>query len=152
MKKLLLLLTVIGMITSIKAQWVTRNIDNGLDDPYKIAYCTSSSEGGVLKMEQFNGGVSVYIRGTYYCDNSLLVDFGFVVNKELKRYTMRAYKSENSKSVFFMDNIFDEENAEFLSDFQNCTKLRVRVNETHCSTEYYEFDMTGSSKALNFMK
>jgi hypothetical protein len=38
---------------------------------------------------------------------------------------------------------------EFLADFKAASSVRIRVNDTTCDTEIYEFKMTGSTAAFN---
>ena len=38
---------------------------------------------------------------------------------------------------------------EFLADFKAASAVRIRVNDTTCDTEIYEFKMTGSTAAFN---
>jgi hypothetical protein len=149
MKQLLFIIAL--ATTTIKAQWSYEKVDNGLDEPYRIAYCMDNSKKGLLKLEAGDSAVSLYILGSYFCDESILLDMGLIVNGESKKYAFIAYKSSNSKILFFMDNILEERHAEFLKDFKACSSLLVRVNESHCTSEYYKFNMSGSTAALTFM-
>lgn len=137
--------------TTLKAQWSYQKIDNGLDEPYRIAYCVGSSNKGILKLESDDSAVALYVVGAYFCDESLTIDLGLMVNGVSKKYSFQAFKSSNSKVLFFMDNILDAEHAEFLKDFKACSSLLLRVNESHCTSEYYKFNMSGSTAALTFM-
>ena len=38
-----------------------------------------------------------------------------------------------------------------LDDFKACSSIKLRVNDTTCDSEIYEFKMTGSTAALNFV-
>jgi len=151
MKKLIITLSLLLSISTLKAQWSYEKIDNGLDDPYRIAYCVGSSQKGILKLESDDSAVALYVMGTYFCDESLTIDLGLIVNGVSKKYSFLAFKSSNSKVLFFMDNILDAEHAEFLKDFKACSSLLLRVNESHCTSEYYKFNMSGSTAALAFM-
>jgi hypothetical protein len=151
MRTLIIILTLFTSINTLRGQWSYEKVDNGLDDPYRIAYCMDNSKKGLLKLEADDSAVSLYIVGSYFCDESILLDMGLIVNGESKKYAFIAYKSSNSKILFFMDNILEERHAEFLKDFKACSSLLVRVNESHCTSEYYKFNMSGSTAALNFM-
>lgn len=151
MRTLIIILTLFTSINTLRGQWSYEKVDNGLDDPYRIAYCMDNSKKGLLKLEADDSAVSLYIVGSYFCDESILLDMGLIVNGESKKYAFIAYKSSNSKILFFMDNILEERHAEFLKDFRACSSLLVRVNESHCTSEYYKFNMSGSTAALAFM-
>jgi hypothetical protein len=149
MKNLLIIIAL--MATTAKAQWVTKNVDNGIDEPYHIAYCMSSSDGGILKLEENYGEIAFYIAGRYFCSDNPIVDIGIRVNGETHRYHIVGRKSRDNKSVFLIDNLLEDERADFLQDFKNASSLVMRVNEEHCTDEYYTFVMAGSTKAFNFM-
>jgi len=152
MRKLILTVAAIMAVASTaKAQWSYEKIDNGLDEPYRIAYCVGNSNKGILKLESDDSAIALYVVGNYFCDESLTIDLGLMVNGQSKKYSFQAFKSSNSKVLFFMDNILDAEHAEFLKDFKACSSLLLRVNESHCTSEYYKFNMSGSTAALTFM-
>lgn len=133
------------------SQWVTKKVDNKIDLPYKIAYCTSSNQRGLLKIENVEGELSLYVTGSYFCDEVLSVDLAFVIGSETKRYSIEGYKSSDSRTVFLVDNLLAEENSEMLSDFKKCSQVVMRVNESHCTSEMYKFIMTGSTSAVQYM-
>jgi hypothetical protein len=49
-------------------------------------------------------------------------------------------------------NILDESNEDLLYYFKVCTKIKFRYNYSDCEPEVYEFNMSGSAAALNFMR
>ena len=151
MKKLNLLLLLVVLTNTSFGQWVTKNVDNGIDDPYRIAYCMSTSDRGILKLEESGGEIAFYVAGNYFCSDYPIVDIGIKVGEETNRYRVIGRKSRDSKTVFLIDNLLAEERADFLRDFKNATSLTMRVNEEHCTDEYYKFIMTGSTKAFTFM-
>jgi hypothetical protein len=150
MKKLNLLLLIVLSNTSF-GQWVTENIDNGIDIPYPIAYCMSTSDRGILKLEENRGEIAFYVTGSYFCSDNPIVDIGIKVNGETNRYRLVGRKSRDSKTVFLIDNLLENERANFVRDFKNASSLIMRVNEEHCTDEYFAFIMRGSTKAFNFM-
>lgn len=146
-------------------QWTTENVDNGLDDPYKIAY-TASNNGAFLKLESMQSStgspcdVMFYISGGYHCDEKPLVNISFLINGVYEKYTVQGYTSEDSKTVFFgMLNDFKiiegysiyETTINLVQQFKSATSVKIRINESHCEDDYYEFSMSGSSAAYNFM-
>lgn len=151
MKKILFVILALVFAMPAYSQWVTKRVDNKIDLPYKIAYCTSSSQRGLLKMENVDGELSIYVTGSYFCDESPIVEIAFVIGSESKRYSITGNKSSDSRTVFLVDNLLSEENTEMLSDFKKCSQVVIRVNEIHCTSEMYRFTMTGSTAAVQFM-
>lgn len=153
MKKLIILsiLTLISSVTSY-AQWVTKTVDNKLDAPYKIAYCIDvSNKKSVLKLETVGEQLAFYITGSYFCDETPTVDIGLIVNGESKKYSVQAIKSSDSKALFLIEDLLAPEQLDFFKDLKACTSAIIRVNETHCSSDIFKFNMTGSTKAVTFM-
>ena len=146
MKKLLLALATVTLFTTTSfSQWVSKKIDNGFDNPYYIAY-TQDGQDAFLKLENYKG-IAFYISGVYVCDESVGVDISFLVNGEYQKYYTTANVSDNRKTVFLVDDLNSD--PEFLSDFKAASAVRIRINDTTCDTEIYEFKMTGSTSAFN---
>jgi hypothetical protein len=136
------------IVSFANAQWTYRNIDNGFDEPYKIAH-SAVNNNGFVKLEEDEGTIFFYLQGTYFCDEYPDVDLVYVVNGQNKKYNIQGFKTSNSTIIVLS---FDLLNDEMLNDFKNCTTLKIRVNETHCRTDVYTFNMSKSSSALNFVK
>ena len=143
------LLITIGLVLSYtaSAQWTYETVNNGLDEPYRIAY-TADNDGSWLKLENVKGEVSFYISGGYTCEDYVTVDVSFLVSGVYKKYTFSAVTSADGENVFFMDNLLI---ADCLADFKACTSLKLRVNDTSCGADTFEFKMSGSTVALNFV-
>jgi hypothetical protein len=139
------------MMDYASCQWITKLVDNGIDEKYRISYCMASSKTSVLKLETVDSAISLYLTGSYYCDDYLTIDIGLAVNGETKRYSFESYKSSDSKTIFIIDNLLDLSNSDFLRDFKNSSQLNLRVNESHCEISYYKFNMSGSTNAIAFM-
>ena len=146
MKTLLLILGLVLSYTA-SAQWTYKTMDNGFDEPYKIAY-TAINAGSWLKLENVKGEVSFYISGGYTCEDNVIVDISFMVNGAYKKYTYYAETSSDKTDVFIIDNLLIED---CLADFKSCTTLKLRINDATCGEETYEFKMSGSTAALNFV-
>jgi hypothetical protein len=151
MKKTILFFLAILLATPAFSQWVNKTVDNKLDPKYKIAYCRSTNEKGLLKIENMDGELAFYLQGSYFCDKYPSLDLAFVIGSETKRYSITGYTTDDNKVIFLYYNLLDEENKELLSDIKKCSSLVMRVNESHCSTEIYTFTMTGSTSAVTFM-
>jgi hypothetical protein len=145
MKKLLVLVSVSLFSFTALSQWVVTKIDNGFDTPYKIAY-TEDGQSEFLKLENYKG-IAFYIGGVYVCDESVTVDISFLVNGEYQKYTTVGKVSDNHKTLFMVDDLNSD--LEFLADFKAASSVRIRINDTTCDTEIYEFKMTGSTAAYN---
>jgi len=91
----------------------------------------------------------LYLYGTYFCDDVISCDIVFTVDGIDKKYTIKGIKSSDNKILFFDDDLFSDKN--FKNDFIASTKVKIRVNESHCGTEYYTFTMSGSTAAYNFI-
>ena len=150
MKKVLFSLLASSLSLPAYSQWVTKNVDNHIDDPYKIAYCSGTNQ-GLLKLENVGGELAFYVSGSYICEDYPVVDIGFVIGTESKKYSIKAYTSSDSHTVFIIDNLLDENNSEMLNDFKKCSSVVMRINESHCEDEYYTFNMSGSTRAVEFM-
>ena len=145
--KTLLLILGLALSYTASAQWKYETVNNGLDEPYRIAY-TAENDGSWLKLENVKGEVSFYIAGGYTCEDYVTVDVSFLVNGVYKKYTFNAVTSGDGDVVFFMDNLLI---ADCLVDFKACTSLKLRVNDTSCGADTFEFKMSGSTAALNFI-
>lgn len=148
MKKLILSGALLCAITNAKAQWTYKNVNNGIDDPYKICY-TQVDNYARLKLEKYNEDVMFYIAGTYFCDDFPTVDIVFTVSGVTKKYQVIGAKSEDSKIVFLA---FDISTEEFYEDFKKATSVKVRVNESYCTTDVFTFNMANSKLALEFIQ
>lgn len=151
MKQIILLIAFILTTLTLQAQWVTKVVNNGIDEPYRIAYCQDASKTAVLKLEKVDTSVAFYLSGGYHCDESSTVDIGLFIGTETKRYSFETFTSGDRRTVFIIDDIKAEELSEFLSDFKKATKLSIRINESHCTDDYYQFNMSGSTRALEFI-
>jgi hypothetical protein len=132
-------------------QWVAKTINNNLDEPYKIAYCLSTNKKAILKLELVGTQLAFYMTGSYFCDEELSVDVALIVNGESKRYQFLSSKSSDNTTVFLVDDILSLVQQEFLADFKKCSSAIVRVNESHCTTDIFNFTMSGSTNAINVM-
>lgn len=148
MKTLILIFSLV-LSLNLHSQWVYKTITDGFDDPYKIAY-TDNTTGAYLKMENVDGKVVFYIKGGYYCDEEPTYDFVFQLGQEVYKVSGVGLRSKANDIIFFTPNLLDEE-YQTVDWFKKCSKLKIRINESYCTTELYEFNMSKSSSALNFM-
>lgn len=147
MKNLLLIIVLLCSI-SAQSQWTYETVNNGFDDPYKIAY-TKRTDGAFLKMENIDGNIIFYIQGEYFCDTEVEVVLAFKTLGNYQRYTTTG-KVSSDGSVIFIDS--DLANSEANYQFLHCDVLKIKIVEGSCAEQIYEFNMMGSTRAFNFMK
>lgn len=147
MKNLFLTTLLFFSISIAHSQWSYESVNNGFDDPYRIAYTTTNNH-SFLKLESVDGEVSFYIAGGYYCDDYPTVELVFVVNGVNEKFTITGLKNSSSDAVFF---VFDLMNSEMVDAFKKCSTLKIRLNETYCETDIYTFNMSKSTSALNYI-
>lgn len=147
MKNLFLTTLLFFSISIAHSQWSYESVNNGFDDPYRIAYTTTNNH-SFLKLESVDGEVCFYIAGGYYCDDYPTVELVFVVNGVNEKFTITGLKNSSSDVVFF---VFDLMNSEMVDAFKKCSTLKIRLNETYCETDIYTFNMSKSTSALNYI-
>ena len=146
MKSLFLFIAVV-LSTTVYGQWVYKTVNNGFDPAYKIAYCGTGKV--YLKLENVDTLVSFYIAGTYTCDANPSVDISFVTASGNKVYTVIGTTGSSNQIVFLVDDMYSIPG--FIEDFKAASSIKIRINESYCDTDVYEFKMTGSTAAFNFM-
>lgn len=148
MKKLIF---TIGMFTCLNAnaQWVTKTIDNGFDEPTKIAY-TEDGQKPFLKIEEFEGKAVLIFKGIYFCDSPIFVEMSYQVNGENKKYGTVAQLNDAQTTAFVS---WDLQSEEYFNDFKNCTTVKIRITDTGVCNDnpIYTFKMNGSTAAVNFV-
>lgn len=92
--------------------------------------------------------IAFYLSGGYHCDDVIDVDLVFFVGSEAKKYKLEAYKSNDNKTVFLVDDL---NTHEIKSDFFKASLVKIRLNESHCDDDIYQFKMTNSSAAFQFI-
>lgn len=141
------------------AQWISKRIDNGFDDPVNLAYVVSTADDRFLKLEQIGDGfesrVMFYLGGEYYCgDGPVYIEFSFQVNGQNKKYTRQCelFHIDDDNYALISNNFTGED---FISAFKACTTLKIRINDFDCPEgnvqTIYTFKMSGSTAALNFV-
>jgi hypothetical protein len=92
--------------------------------------------------------LSFYLSGGYHCDESLTVDIVFYVGGNPKKYQVEGSISKDRTTVFLVDDLNTHEMKE---DFLKASSVKLRFNESHCESDYYEFNMSNSKAAFQFM-
>ena len=148
MKRNILTVATLILANMSIAQWTNKSVNNGFDDPYKICH-TKESNGAILKLENVDGEIAFYLTGGYFCDDDLPVDISLFVNNVWKKYNITANTSDQRTTLFFIDDLTTND---MIIDFLNSSSIKIRVNESYCDTEYYQFNMSGSTLAYKFIK
>ena len=161
MKTFISTTTLLFISNLIFCQWTTKIINNQIDEPYRIAYCSDTRNSVVLKLEKVGEELSMYIGGGYFCDDNITTNLSFIVNGVPKKYIITGVKSSNSTTLFLVDNLLTEDIdllsnnplsiPDLFSDFKSCSKVLIRVNESYCNSDTYTFTMSGSTNAVKFM-
>ena len=144
------LLITIGLVLSYtaSAQWIYKTVDNGFDAPYKIAH-TNDYQNQFLKLENYNNEISFYIGGIYICYETVIVDISFLVNGVYEKYNLlNCSISEDNRTLFFVDDLTTHV---MFSSFKDASSVKVRINDSTCGTITYEFKMSGSTTAYNYL-
>lgn len=147
MRKFILSVGTILLLNAGNAQWTNKVVDNGFDESYKICY-TRSNNNAILKLENVDGVIVFYIQGSYFCTETPVVDISFMVNGVWKKYNIIGVKNNQGDALFLVDDLL---NDEMYLDFKNCSSVKLRVNEEYCDTDVFQFNMSGSTSALNFI-
>jgi|688.fasta_scaffold188288_2 hypothetical protein len=149
MKKIILSVGMALTLNNAFAQWVTKTIDNGFDEPTKIAY-TEDGQRPFLKLERFESAGVLMMGGVYFCSNPVFIELSFQVNGVNKKYGRIANVNEDQNRAFIT---WDIKNEDFISDFKNATSVKLRITDTdECNDgQIYTFKMSGSTASINFV-
>jgi hypothetical protein len=149
MKKIILSVGMALTLNNAFAQWVTKTIDNGFDEPTKIAY-TEDGQRPFLKLERFESAGVLMMGGVYFCSNPVFIELSFQVNGVNKKYGRIANVNEEQNRAFIT---WDIKNEDFISDFKNATSVKLRITDTdECNDgQIYTFKMSGSTASINFV-
>lgn len=148
---------IIALLTATNtfAQWTYKTVDNKFDEPFKKAINLDYKTAGMMILEKsdynFELGFNVpffAVKGTYFCEEYPYVDFVFFVGGVKYNYSFVGATSTDKEYIFFNDEIWT---AEFIRDFKSASKVLVRVNQSYCDNDYYEFNFSGSTAAFNFI-
>lgn len=129
-------------------QWVNKTVNNDFDDAYRISY-NRSTDGSLLKLEDVDGELAFYIQNAYTCTDMPLVDIVFIFSDGTKEVLqVIGATSEDRQTVFLSADLLRED---FINSFKRASRIKLRINDVYCDTFIYEFSMSGSSNAVNFM-
>lgn len=149
MKKQIIMLLALVSGLELSAQWEMKTVDNGFDEPYRVAYAESTTGKEFIKL--YNSGVSDYVGLSmfegYMCSETPGVELSFLVNGKWEKYeALTGLTLSDKKQFLILTSVKSIE-----ADFRAASILKIRVTDDHCGSEIYEFNMSGSAKALDFM-
>jgi hypothetical protein len=139
----------LSLSSSAFGQWVVKKMDNGFDEPTKMAY-TEDGQRPFLKMEQFEGAGVLMMGGVYFCSEPVFIEMSFQVAGQNKKYGRICQVNEDQNRAFIT---WDIKNEDFIADFKNATSVKVRITDTdECNDgAIYTFKMSGSTASVNFV-
>lgn len=149
MKKVINLVLAVLITGCINAQWSYKLVNNGFDEPYKMA-TTPINNSAYMYMLNLDSAVVLSVTGGYYCDDYPTVDVVLTVNGVDKKFQFESYKSKSSDIIYITWDM--DENPEFVNDFRSASNIKLRINESYCTTEVYTFNMSKSKAAYEFIK
>jgi hypothetical protein len=122
--------------------------DNSVDSLIQIAKQIHEQSKSVPQLYEKQHQISFYLSGGYHCDDEIPVDISFMVAGQFVKFSVNGVKSRDSETVFLIDDLLS---SEMKDAFLKASLVKLRFNESHCQSDYYEFKMSGSTAALNFV-
>jgi len=121
---------------------------NEIDSLIQIAKSVREESKAVPQLYEKQLQISFYLSGGYHCDDEIPVDISFLVAGQYVKFSVNGVKSSDSETVFLLDDL---NTSEMKDAFLKASSVKLRFNESHCQSDYYEFKMSGSTAALNFV-
>lgn len=149
MKKQIIMLLALVSGLELSAQWEMKTVDNGFDEPFRVAYAESTTGKEFIKLynSSISGYVGLLMYEGYMCSEKPGIEMSFLVNGKWEKYELLyGVTSEDKKLFYILTSVKSIE-----ADFRAASMLKIRVTDDHCGTEIYEFNMKGSAAALDFM-
>jgi hypothetical protein len=148
MKKVINLVLAVLITGCVNAQWSYEVINNGFDEPYRIA-TTPVNNDAYAYMLNLDSAVVLAVIGGYYCDDYPTVDVVLTVSEVNKKFQFNSYKSKSSDIIYITWDM--GENPEFVNDFKRASNMKIRINESYCTSEIYTYKMTSSKAAYDYI-
>jgi len=147
MKKLFLIAATL-FAGQLSAQWESKKVDNGFDPPYHLASCFDTKS-NFLKLENFGEGkIALILYTGYFCTEQPFVELSFKMDTGWSKYSGNAIMRTTDKKKIIIttdiDNLFSDE-------FRKSSILKIRVDDDHCGKTIYQFNMAGSTNAINYV-
>ena len=149
MKKLILSVGMALTFNNAYSQWVNRPVNNGFDEPYKIAFNRAKEdEDFMVKLENVDGAIAFYVQSEYFCEGNVRVDISFLINGVYEKYFATGTLSSDNTCLFLIDDMRDDIT---LIDFKKASLMKMRINDPTCGELVLNFSMVGSTSAYNYV-
>jgi hypothetical protein len=146
MKKTITFILALLSFTTAFAQWKYKTVDNGFDEKFKIAYVEDATDNFVKLFGGAGEPIGMLLYTGFNCEEDPTVEIALLVGANWEKYEVTGTLSEDRKKVFITYDI-----SIMVDDFKSSSLMRVRHNDGHCGTRIYEFNMSGSTAAYNFI-
>ena len=114
MKNLFLTILAVSISIISFSQWTYERVDNGFDEPYRIAY-TKTNNGSFLKLENVEGAIAFYLQGGYFCDETPFVEMSFLVGNEYQKFYKESVLGDDNDIIFIMSDIVPLEALKYIA-------------------------------------
>ena len=149
MKKKIITVALMCLPMFAFTQFKYKTVDNDFDPAYRIVY-NQDPNGTILKMENVDGVVCLYLENGIFCNKVLNVDVVYIMpNGSKENYNLNCVVSDDSELLILS---YDLINSIMAEDFKKSITMKVRVNDSYCNDSYYHFSMIGSTNALKFIE
>ena len=149
MKKYIFLI-LMSLLSESKAQWTTKTVENGFDPTYRVAICHSTTGKEFLKMMKMpDGGVLLLLYTGYVCTENPTVEYTFKTVSGWEPFSNTGVTSTDKKKVYLSGNLSE---SIMLPYFKNTSLFKIRLDDEHCGTTIYQFNMVGSTRAYDFIE
>lgn len=155
-----LLIFLFTLPSLLLSQWTYRSGSNKFDGSYKVAQVIGKGGEWPYKDPTFNiirwneDEPDIYIGNIRYtgCDDAT-IEITFNDNKEIYAYDANPSINKNAAYIDF-SKLYSWRNSismvELVELLRNENRLYIRYAD-NCGSEYYEFSLSGSTKAINFV-
>ena len=152
MFKKFLILSFIFISLNLNAQWENNSYD-GDDGEIKISECFSlNSKTNILTIQNLYDGIHFSLKSSNeLCDfENIMVKIVFVFpSGEVGFNVDKPYTQGGIEEIILSENL---ENEKYFENFKKCSSVIVEVLTADCGTKYYNFNMSKSSKSIEYIK
>jgi hypothetical protein len=149
MKKYIFLIFM-SLLSESKAQWTTKTVEGGFDSAYRVAICHSTTGKEFLKMIKMpDGGVLLLLYVGSVCTENPIVEYTYKTVSGWEPFSNTGVTSTDKKKVYLCANLAE---SIMLPYFKNTSLFKIRLDDEHCGTTIYQFNMVGSTTAYDFIE
>jgi len=149
MLKKIILSAMLLWSTASFSQWKYDYVIDPVEGNYKIAYAKDTEDkSAFLKMEIYESNVIMYVQANEMCGKRVFVSAIFVTPQFNREVPLIGFITPD-ESVMYLEK--DMKSSSFLSLFKQSSEVVMKVTSDECEDRYYQFFMSGSTAAYNFM-